>query len=124
MSPRSFKLGVVLIAAVVALSPTPFPGALMGFMCAVTVAFFVAPLTFGLQGLAEALGFAASPAQIIVALAALYGLGVLVAARRAWRLSAIGNPPAARLEGLRAIFLTSLPLIAWLSSQALVRAWP
>ena len=46
MSVRIFKIVLVLLVVLVLLSATAFPGAMIGFLFGIAVAFFVAPLTF------------------------------------------------------------------------------
>lgn len=124
MGRRGFKFTIAAITALVLLSTLPFPGALIGFICGIAVAFFLAPTTFLLQGALNWAGLPSSPTAILCALAALYGLGVLVALNRARLHKAAGHADGARTEAARGLFLAALPLVAWLSSQALTRAWP
>jgi hypothetical protein len=124
MGPRAFKFTIAAITALVLLSTLAFPGALIGFICGIAVAFFLAPATFLLQGALNWAGLPMSPTPIFYALAALYGLGVLVVLNRARLHRAAGHPDGARAETARGLFLAVLPLVAWLSGQALTLAWP
>ncbi|HEY8566212.1 MAG TPA: hypothetical protein VIL65_11975 [Beijerinckiaceae bacterium] len=124
MSVRAFKIALALIAALVLLSATAFPGAMIGFMCAIAIAFFLAPLTFAIAAIGDAVGRPIALTSIVVALIALYGMAVLFAAQRAWSLQRSGDLAAARLVTAKVALFAALPLVAWLSSQALKQAWP
>lgn len=123
MSRTAFQIGLSLVVLLVLLSTTSVPGALIGVLCGVAAAFFVAPLTFLLQGVAKAVGLTVALEHVAVALVTLYGAAVLVAVHQIWRPFTAGDSRTARLLTLRAVFLAALPLVVWLSSQALVRAW-
>jgi hypothetical protein len=57
-------------------------------------------------------------------LAALYGLATLALFLKAWRMWRQGDFAETRLFGFKGILFAMLPVIALLSSQALVKAWP
>ena len=124
MSARAFKIALALLAVLVLLSSTTFLGTMLGFFFGIAVAFFIAPLTFLLEAIARAAGTPIAFHRIVYGLAALYGLAVLFAACQAYRASAQSDAAAFRLTAMRAILLAALPLVAWLSSRALIRAWP
>jgi len=123
MGPKTFRVALVLLALLVLISATPFPGALIGFACGVAVAFFVAGPSELAAALLRQAGLAATAAHVVWLLVGLYGLAIIAkirAAVRAWR---VDGPDAGRAAAIGAAFLAVLPLIAWLSSQALVKAW-
>lgn len=122
MSVRVFKICVALLALLIVLSSLTFPGALIGFLFGIAVAFFVAPLTFLLEAAAGNAGASLAFDHILYGLAALSGVAVLLVARETYR--ARGNAAYVRLSAAKTLLLVALPLIGWLSSQALVRAWP
>lgn len=124
MNARSFKIALAVLAGLVLLSGTSFPGAMIGFLFGIAVAFFIAPLTFLLEAVARAVGLSLTAHQIAYGLAALYGSVVLLAIRETYRAGARGDAAVVRLMALRALVLVVLPLMAWLSSRALLRAWP
>ncbi|WP_132255645.1 hypothetical protein [Methylobacterium segetis] len=94
-----FKIVLALLVVLVLLSAPPFPGAMIGFLFGIAIAFSIAPLTILLEGPP------CSPRARHIA--------------RARSVAA-----AVRLSAARALLLIALPLIAWLSSRALIRAWP
>lgn len=122
MSARTFKICLALLALLIVVSSATFPGAIIGFLFGITVAFFIAPLTFLLEAAARDAGVSLAFHDIVYGLAALYGLAVLLVAGETYR--ARGDAAAMRLAAAKTLLLVTLPLIAWLSSQALVRAWP
>lgn len=98
-------------------------GAMLGLFLAFTVALFVAPM---LWMLASALGTDLNTIMhpTLVTLGVAYGawalavLGLLVAAIRR------GDMNKARKHIATIAFLAATPYILWLSSEALVDAWP
>ena len=124
MSRTAFRVAIFLVVALVLLSSMNFPGALIGFFCGVAVAFFISPLTFLLQGIARAAGFEIAFEQVVVVLPTLYGVAVLAAVYQIRQPYAAGDERTTRSLTFRALVLAVLPLVAWLSSQALMRAWP
>lgn len=123
MSPTAFRVALALVVLLVVLSSMNVPGALIGLLCGVAVAFFIAPLTFLVQGMAHAIGVPVAFEHVVIMLVALYGMAVLAAAHQIRRPLTAGDGRTARLLTLRAVVLAALPLVVWLSSQALVRAW-
>lgn len=124
MTQRAFITLLILLAIAVALSATAFPGAMIGFFFGIGVAFFVAvPVAAIGKGLEQA-GIPVTGKQLFWTLAGLYALLVLGAAMRAWLLLRRHDLNAARLAGLRLALLLALPLMAWLSTNAMMRAWP
>lgn len=123
MGARVFKAAMIALVFAVLLAATPFPGALIGLGFGFAVAFFVAgPSMLAVAALQRA-GWPVELQHIIAAALALYGLGVAVLIHRAGRAWRSDTPEAARLATLRATFMAALPLMAWLSSEALVKAW-
>lgn len=124
MGSRSFKICCGLILGLVLMSGTPFPGAMIGFLFGVAVAFFLAPPSFILLGLIQRAGYPATIEMVFKGLGAAYVLlvGLLVIrASRAWRGGATDE---ARMVTVRAMLFVALPLAGYLSSQALMKAWP
>lgn len=123
MSTRAFIICSVALVLAVLLSATPFPGAAVGFLFGVTVAFFVAGPTMVAASFLQSLGVPVTYQHIVIGLLSLYGVTVLAVvglACNAWRRE---PPDAARALTLGAAALAALPLIVWLSSRALVAAW-
>jgi hypothetical protein len=83
MGSRAFALSLALIVGLVALSTTRAFGAMMGLLCGVSVAFFLAPIAFGLQGLVHQVGLSLAFEQLVHLLLLVYGLCVLFAVVRA-----------------------------------------
>lgn len=124
MGQRAFITLLILLALFVALSATPFPGAMIGFFFGIAVAFFIAGPTMLIGQALEKAGMPVSGTAVLWALGGLYGLLVLAAAFQIWRLLQQQNPDAARSAGLRLALLIALPSIAWLSVNAMKNAWP
>lgn len=111
------------LALAVLLSAAPFPGAVVGFLVGVTLAFFVAPPSMIVASFLQGLGVPVTVRHILIAVVACYGLAALAIfglACNAWRRE---TPDAARALTLGAAAMAALPLIVWLSSRALVAAW-
>ena len=124
MSQRAFIILLILLAVAVALSAASFPGAMIGFLFGITVAFFIA-----IPGAAigDALHRAAIPVtaeQLVWAFGGLYAVFVLAAPVQAWLRLRRGDMDGGRSAGLRMALLLALPLIAWLSVNAMQRNWP
>ncbi|CAN7667387.1 hypothetical protein [Mesorhizobium sp. LjNodule214] len=124
MTHRTFIALLILLAAAVALSATAFPGSMIGFLFGVTVAFFVAIPGAAIGDALKQAGVPVTGVQIVWALAGLYALFALVAAMQTWRRLRRADLGEARSAGLRLALLLALPLMAWLSTNAMVRAWP
>ena len=124
MSQRAFIVLLVLLAVLVALSATPFPGALIGFFFGIAIAFFVAGPAMLLGKALENAGVPVSGTTVLWVLGGLYVLLILAAAFQAWRRLTQQRPNEARSAGLRLALLIALPSIAWLSVNAMQRAWP
>jgi uncharacterized membrane protein len=62
--------------------------------------------------------------QLVWVLAGLYLLLILAAAIHTWRQLRRRDLNAARPAGLRLAVLLALPLMGWLSTSAMVHAWP
>lgn len=124
MSARAFRLSLFGLAAAIVLAIPDFPGAIIGFCAGIAVAFFLAPASFALAAGLNRAGLPMTPQQAAVLVA---GVGIVVvltmaaSAAFAWRR---GRFDAARMLAFKALVLASLPLIAWLGAQAMVRSWP
>ena len=123
MGERTFKFSLLALLALILLSTTAFPGAMIGFFVGVAVAFFVAGPSFLLAATLQKAGIPASDKTLPVVLAGLYAMLVVIAAVALWRAWGVKSSDEVRLGIFRLALLTALPLIAWLSSQSLVRAW-
>lgn len=124
MTQRTFIISLILLAAAVALSATAFPGGVLGFLFAIGATFFVAIPGAAIGDALKRAGVPLTGMQLIWALAGLYALFALVAALQTWRRLRRGEMNEARTAGLRLALLLALPLMAWLSTNAMVRAWP
>jgi heme/copper-type cytochrome/quinol oxidase subunit 4 len=122
MEQRAFKLTIAALVGLTLVSASPM-GAMIGFMLGIAVAFFAVPV---LWMVASALGSDLEtimvPALITVALIGIVFSAVMIA--RLAAASRAGDAAAVRqyLAVLTAIVL--IPASMWLSSQALVDAWP
>lgn len=119
MTEKGFRFCLLSMAIVLLSSSTEFPGAMIGFFCGIAVAFFVAGPTFLV---ASALGV--DGRLILYGLIAAYAaltLFLVLMALRSWRNQ---TKDVARLLSIRAGLFLMMPPVFFLSSQALVRAWP
>lgn len=123
MSARVFKAAMIALVLAILLSAVPFPGAVIGLGLGFAIAFFVAGPSMLAVAAFQRAGWPVELRHIIAVALALYGLGVAVLIRRAWHAWRSDTPETARLATLRATFMAVLPLMAWLSSEALVKAW-
>lgn len=118
MSQRAFLIRMAVIGALILLAASSV-GAIFGFFIAIAIAFFLAPLAWAIN-LATGIPFetVATAVGVIYALAAL---AVGVTAALLWRA---GDFDRARRVASRFAILIALPLIGWLSMNAMMRAWP
>lgn len=124
MSQRAFIILLILLTVVVALSATSFPGGMIGFLIGITVAFFIAMPGTAIGDALHRAGIPVTGEQLIWALGGLYAVFVLAAAVQAGLRLRRGDMDGARSAALRMAFLLALPLIAWLSLNAMQRSWP
>ena len=124
MSQRAFITLLVLLAVLVALSATSFPGALIGFLFGVAIAFFVAGPVMLIGKVLENNGIPISGEAALWMLGGLYALLILFAVFQIWRRLQRREPDQARSAGLRLALLVALPSMAWLSLSAMQNAWP
>lgn len=124
MGERGFRYSMLGLLAAVLLSSTSFPGALIGFMFGVAIAFFVAGPSFLAAAALQQVGMPITPKGVALILIAIYGLMFVAALSKALRAGTITTNSETRLAWFRVALLGALPMIGWLSSQALVRAWP
>ena len=108
----------------VALSATSFPGALIGFLFGVAIAFFVAGPVMLIGKVLENNGIPISGEAALWMLGGLYALLILFAVFQIWRRLQRREPDQARSAGLRLALLVALPSMAWLSLSAMQEAWP
>ena len=124
MGQRAFITLLVLLAVLVTLSATSFPGAMIGFLFGITIAFFVAGPAMLIGKVLENAGIPISGEAVLWMLAGLYALLILAAAFQIWRRLQRREPDQARSAGLRLALLVALPAMAWLSVNAMQQAWP
>jgi len=124
MGPKAFIFCVAALAILVLLCAAPFPGALVGFMFGIAVAFFIAPTVFVIAPALQSLGVAITEKGLIYVLVALYGVATFAIFVKAWQAWRRGDPSATRLFEFHGIIFAALPVMGLLSSQALVKAWP
>ncbi|TIV24362.1 MAG: hypothetical protein E5V86_25310 [Mesorhizobium sp.] len=124
MSQRAFITLLVLLAVLVALSATPFAGAMIGFLFGVAITFFVAGPVMLIGKVLDNNGIAISGRTALWVLGGFYALLILVAAFQIWRRLQRQEPDHARSAGLRLALLVALPAMAWLSLNAMQEAWP
>ncbi|TPI38848.1 hypothetical protein FJ414_11185 [Mesorhizobium sp. B3-1-6] len=124
MSQRAFITLLILMAVLVALSATSFPGALIGFLFGIAIAFFVAGPVMLIGKVLDNNGITISVQTALWVLAGFYVLLVLAAAFQIWRRLQRQEPDQARSAGLRLGLLVALPAMAWLSVNAMKDAWP
>ncbi|MDX8459411.1 hypothetical protein [Mesorhizobium humile] len=124
MSQRAFITLLILLAVLVALSATPFPGAMIGFLFGVAIAFFIAGPAMLVGKVLENNGIAISGETALWVLAGFYALLILFAAFQIWRRLQRQDPDQARSAGMRLALLVALPAMAWLSVNAMQEAWP
>jgi len=72
VSQRAFIILLILLAVVVALSATAFPGAMIGFLFGITVAFFIAIPGAAIGDALHRAGIPVNGEQLIWALGGLY----------------------------------------------------
>lgn len=97
---------------------------MIGFLFGIAIAFFVAGPALLLGKVLEQAGMPVSGTAVLWALGGLYAVLVLAAAVQIWRRLQRQEADQARLAGLRLALLVALPLIAWLSVNAMQNAWP
>ena len=122
MSQRAFIALLVLLAVLVALSATPFPGAMIGFFFGIALAFFIAGPAMLIGKQLEQAGISNQAALWL--LAGFYVLLMLAAAFQIWRRLRRDEAGQARSAGVRLALLVALPSMAWLSLNAMQNAWP
>ncbi|HVJ01362.1 MAG TPA: hypothetical protein VM662_04215 [Sphingomonas sp.] len=124
MSERSFRWALIAISAMILLSIPTMPGAIIGVFFGFGLAFFVAGPGWIISGALQKHGYAASFEEVMIALAAIYG-GIVVAmgalAAMGWRS---GNKELGRLLAAKTALFAALPIMAWLSMNAMADAWP
>ena len=124
VSQRAFIVLLVLLAVFVALSATPFPGAMIGFFFGIAVAFFIAGPAMLIGKQLEQAGMPVSGTAALWVLGGFYALLLLAAGFQIWRRLRQQDPDQARSAGMRLALLIALPSIAWLSVNAMQDAWP
>ena len=124
MSQRAFIVLFVLLATVVGLSATAFPGSMIGFLFAIGAVYFAAMPGDAVAGALARAGIPITGRELVWLAAGLYALLVLVAVMQTWRLLRRRALDEARSAGLRLALLLALPLAGWLSTNSMMRAWP
>lgn len=123
MSLRAFIIVLVPIVGVVALCATSFPGAMIGFLFAMGLLLLAIPVSALASTLTQA-GIPATVEIVLWLLGGLYALFVLGALVQTSRLAMRGDSSEARVAGVPLAILIALPLMVWLSTKAMVHAWP
>ena len=123
MSERSFRWALVAITAMILLSVPTMPSAIIGIFFGFGIAFFAAAPCWMISGALQKNGYAASFENVMVVLGALYVLIVVVMGARAWNAWRSGKNEVARLLAAKATLFAALPLMAYLSMNAMSRAW-
>ncbi|QGP79499.1 hypothetical protein [Sphingobium sp. CAP-1] len=124
MSQMRFQLSVFAIIAALCLSASPGVGAIIGLFFGFGIAFFVAGPSFMAAGILRDLGIPVDDKMMGVLLLLLYAAMTMGLAYAAWRARERGDADRARLHGAKAILFGTLPIMGWLSVQALADAWP
>jgi hypothetical protein len=124
VSQRAFVILFILLVVLVALSATSFAGAMIGFLFGITVAFFIAMPGAAIGYALNRAGVPVTGEQLVWAAGSLYAVFVLAAAVQAWLRLRRGDMDGSRSAALRMALLLALPLIAWLSLNAMRRSWP
>lgn len=122
MSQRAFIALLVLLAVLVALSATRFPGGMIGFFFGIALAFFIAGPAMLIGKQLEQVGISGETALWM--LGGFYALLMLAAAFQIWRCLRRDEAGEARVAGVRLALLVTLPSMAWLSLNAMQNAWP
>ena len=122
MEQRNFNLTMATLVGLLLLSSSPL-GAMLGLFLGFAVAMFVAPMLWMLaSALGTDLNTIMRPTLITVGVLYLtYGLFMVGLTASALRK---GDMRAARLNMATLAFVAVIPLILYLSSEALVDAWP
>lgn len=124
MSETRFRLSIIAIFIMLCLSAAPGIGAIIGLFFGFGIAFFVAGPSFMVAGMLRSGGIPLDDKDVATFLIMLYVLMVIGLVYAAWRAWASGAGDRARLFGAKAMLFGALPLMGWLSLQALVDAWP
>lgn len=119
-----FKLSILAIVAALSLSASPGIGAIIGLFFGFGIAFFVAGPSFMIAGTLRGAGLPLNDKDVAVILILLYVAMVLGLAYVAWQAWDRSDMDRARLYVVKATLFTALPVMGWLSIQALADAWP
>ena len=101
MSQPEFVILLILLAVVVALSAASFPGAMIGFLFGITVAFFIAIPEAAIGDALHRAGIPVTGEQLVWALGCLYALFALAAAVQALLRLRRSDMDGERSAGLR-----------------------
>ena len=124
VSSRAFNWSLVAIGTLILLSIPEGTGALIGVFFGFGLAFFVAAPGWALSATLQHNGMTVGFKELMVGLAALYGLMVLGLALSGWIAFRRGRPERGRLWTAKAALFAALPLIAYFSLNAMQAAWP
>jgi hypothetical protein len=124
MGPKAFKFALASIGGFLALSALPGTGVMIGLFFAFSIAFFAAPIAFGLQHIAGLAGWPVGFETLVKTLVAIYGAAVVLGFARAFRAHSMGDPRSARRMTAKAALFAALPMAGYLSMPILAKAWP
>ncbi|TGP57103.1 hypothetical protein EN802_27025 [bacterium M00.F.Ca.ET.159.01.1.1] len=121
MSQRAFIASLILLAALVALSATPFPGVLIAFAAWLVAGLAAAVPMILIGGVLKLAGIPVTDTVLYWVLGAVYALLVPAAGFRVWRQLQQQNAGKARRAGLELALLVAVPSIIWISMK---QSWP
>ncbi|RRI05891.1 hypothetical protein EH240_04975 [Mesorhizobium tamadayense] len=124
MSQRAFIVSFVLLAMLVALSATRFAGAMIGFLYAIAGIFFAGVPGAAIDYALNRAGIPVTGKQLLLIGAALYARCSPLPQRSRHGGGSGKATWTRRSAGARLALLMALPLSAWLSLDAMQRAWP
>lgn len=123
MGPKAYKFALATIGGLLVLSAMPGTGALIGLFFAFSIAFFMAPLAFGLQSLIGASNLPASPDHMIQIVLFAYYVLIAIGLFRAFQVFAKGNTDRGRSISAKSALFAALPIAGYFSLHVLAREW-
>ncbi|WP_210236286.1 hypothetical protein, partial [Mesorhizobium sp. M8A.F.Ca.ET.167.01.1.1] len=113
----AFIASLILLAALVALSATPFPGVLIAFAAWLVAGLAAAVPMILIGGVLKLAGIPVTDTVLYWVLGAVYALLVPAAGFRVWRQLQQQNAGKARRAGLELALLVAVPSIIWISMK-------